>query len=149
MVDNHVINDISNYAEPGPDSLEGVSRERFTQSESNLLLLQWACQYFADGAELRKKWKRAQDFVMGRQLEELIEWNGRKITIRQYMELKGMPILEYDVIGDKLLSLVGLVRQQRSTATCSAVDPNEEDYISFFNEYLRQNDNLNDRQELV
>ena len=148
MVDNHVINDISNYAEPGPDSLEGVSRERFTQSESNLLLLQWACQYFYDGAELRKKWKRAQDFVMGRQLEELIEWNGRKITIRQYMELKGMPILEYDVIGDKLLSLVGLVRQQRSTATCSAVDPNEEDYISFFNEYLRQNDNLNDRQEL-
>ena len=148
MVDNHVINDISNYAEPGPDSLEGVSRERFTQSESNLLLLQWACQYFYDGAELRKKWKRAQDFVMGRQLEELIEWNGRKITIRQYMEMKGMPILEYDVIGDKLLSLVGLVRQQRSTATCSAVDPNEEDYISFFNEYLRQNDNLNDRQEL-
>lgn len=66
-----------------------------TQSESNLLLLQWAYQYFYDGAELRKKWKRAQDFVMGRQLEELIEWNGRKITIRQYMELKGMPILEY------------------------------------------------------
>jgi hypothetical protein len=64
------------------------------------------------------------------------------------MEMKGMPILEYDVIGDKLLSLVGLVRQQRSTASCSAVDPNEEDYINFFNEYLRQNDNLNDRQEL-
>lgn len=148
MPDNRVINDISNYAEPGPDSLEGVSRERFAQTDSNLRLIEWACQYFYDGAELRKKWKRAQDFVMGRQLEELIEWNGRKISIRQYMEMKGMPILEYDVIGDKLLSLVGLVRQQRSTASCSAVDPNEEDYINFFNEYLRQNDNLNDRQEL-
>lgn len=148
MPEKGVINDISNYAEPGPDSLDGVSTQRFSVSQSNLLLIQWACQYFYDMAELRKKWKRAQDFVMGRQLEELIEWNGRKITIRQYMELKGMPILEYDVIGDKLLSLVGLVRQQRSTASCSAVDPNEEDYISFFNEYLRQNDNMNDRQEM-
>ena len=56
MVDNHVINDISNYAEPGPDSLEGVSRERFAQTDSNLRLIEWACQYFYDGAELRKKW---------------------------------------------------------------------------------------------
>jgi hypothetical protein len=70
MPDNRVINDISNYAEPGPDSLEGVSRERFAQTDSNLRLIEWACQYFHDGAELRKKWKRAQDFVMGRQLED-------------------------------------------------------------------------------
>lgn len=147
MPDYNVINDISNYAEAAPDSLKGVSTAKFKSSESCLRLLHWACHYFDNMAELRKKWKRAQDFVMGRQLEETIEYNGRKLTIRQYMELQGMPILEYDVISDKLLSLVGLVRQQRATASCRAVDPNEEDYISFFNEYLRQNDNNNDLQE--
>lgn len=147
MPDYRLINDITNYAEAGPDSLKGVSTARFKQSESCLRLLQWACRYFDDMSELRKKWKRADDFIMGRQLEEPIEYNGRKIPLRKYMELQGMPILEYDTLSDKLISLVGLVRQQRSTASCRAVDPNEEQYISFFNEYLRQNDNNNDRQE--
>lgn len=148
MANHTVINDITNYAEAGPNSLDGVSTQKFRVSDSTLKLLQWLSHYYDNMSELRKKWKRAQDFVMGRQLEEKIEWNGRKITIREYMELQGMPILEYDVISDKLISLVGLVRQQRTTASCTAVDPNEEDYISFFNEYLRQNDNNNNRQEM-
>lgn len=147
MSDYSVINDITNFAEVGPNSLKGVSTAKFRQSESCLRLLRWACHYFDNLREMREKWKRAQDFVMGRQLEEPITYNGHRMTVRQYMELQGMPILEYDVISDKLISLVGLVRQQRSTASCRAVDPNEEDYISFFNEYLRQNDNNNDRQE--
>lgn len=148
MTNHTVINDITNYAEAGPNSLDGVSTQKFRVSDSTLKLLQWLSHYYDNMSELRKKWKRAQDFVMGRQLEEKIDWNGRKITIREYMELQGMPILEYDVISDKLISLVGLVRQQRATASCTAVDPNEEDYISFFNEYLRQNDNNNNRQEM-
>lgn len=148
MANHTVINDITNYAEAGPNSLDGVSTQKFRVSDSTLKLLQWLSHYYDNMSELRKKWKRAQDFVMGRQLEEKIEWNGRKITIREYMELQGMPILEYDVISDKLISLVGLVRQQRATASCTAVDPNEEYYISFFNEYLRQNDNNNNRQEM-
>lgn len=148
MANHTVINDITNYAEAGPNSLDGVSTQKFRVSDSTLKLLQWLSHYYDNMSELRKKWKRAQDFVMGRQLEEKIEWNGRKITIREYMELQDMPILEYDVISDKLISLVGLVRQQRATASCTAVDPNEEDYISFFNEYLRQNDNNNNRQEM-
>ena len=148
MANHTVINDITNYAEAGPNSLEGVNTQKFRVSDSTLKLLQWLSHYYDNMSELRKKWKRAQDFVMGRQLEEKIDWNGRKITIREYMELQGMPILEYDVISDKLISLVGLVRQQRATASCTAVDPNEEDYISFFNEYLRQNDNNNNRQEM-
>lgn len=148
MANHTVINDITNYAEAGPNSLDGVSTQKFRMSDSTLKLLQWLSHYYDNMSELRKKWKRAQDFVMGRQLEEKIDWNGRKITIREYMELHGMPILEYDVISDKLISLVGLVRQQRATASCTAVDPNEEDYISFFNEYLRQNDNNNNRQEM-
>lgn len=148
MANHTVINDITNYAEAGPNSLDGVSTQKFRVSDSTLKLLQWLSHYYDNMSELRKKWKRAQDFVMGRQLEEKIDWNGRKITIREYMELQDMPILEYDVISDKLISLVGLVRQQRATASCTAVDPNEEDYISFFNEYLRQNDNNNNRQEM-
>lgn len=148
MANHTVINDITNYAEAGPNSLDGVSTQKFRVSDSTLKLLQWLSHYYDNMSELRKKWKRAQNFVMGRQLEEKIDWNGRKITIREYMELQGMPILEYDVISDKLISLVGLVRQQRATASCTAVDPNEEDYISFFNEYLRQNDNNNNRQEM-
>ena len=147
MPNYSVINDITSYAEAGPNSLKGVSTARFRQSESCLRLLQWASRYFDDMAELRKKWKRADDFIMGRQMEEPVEYNGRKIPLRQYMEMQGMPILEYDTLSDKLISLVGLVRQQRATASCRAVDPNEEEYISFFNEYLRQNDNNNDRQE--
>ena len=147
MSNYRVINDITNYAEAGPNSLKGVSGARFRQSESCIRLLHWASQYYDDMAELRKKWKRADDFIMGRQMEEPVEYNGRKIPLRQYMEMQGMPILEYDTLSDKLISLVGLVRQQRSTASCRAVDPNEEEYISFFNEYLRQNDNNNNRQE--
>ena len=107
MANHTVINDITNYAEAGPNSLDGVSTQKFRVSDSTLKLLQWLSHYYDNMSELRKKWKRAQDFVMGRQLEEKIEWNGRKITIREYMELQGMPILEYDVISDKLISLVG------------------------------------------
>ena len=65
MANHTVINDITNYAEAGPNSLEGVSTQKFRVSESTLKILQWLCYYFDNMAELRKSWKRAQDFVMG------------------------------------------------------------------------------------
>lgn len=129
------------------NTMKGYDHTRFSHDILYSQLVQIGAHYFDNMRALRKKWVRDTDYFMGRQLNDTVVYNGHKMTVKHYMELKGMPALSADIITDKLVSLKGLVRQQYMAPSIQNVDANEEEYVNIFNEFLRQNCNNNNKAE--
>jgi len=125
----------------------GWDHTRFSNDANYSKLMQAASHYYDCMRDLRKKWIRDANYYMGRQLEDEVVYNGHKMSVRRYMEMKGMPALSCDIITDKMISLKGLVRQQYMAPSIKSVDSDEADYVSLFNEMLRQNCNNNNKAE--
>ena len=140
-------NEASGETERTAESTRGYDHTRFSNAREYLSLVREASFYYEAMGELRKKWKRDINYYMGRQLEDTVTWNGHTMTVRDYLELKGMPALSNDIISDKMTTMKGLVRQQYMTPKIKNVDAEESDYGNIFNEMLRQNDNNNDKAE--
>ena len=136
-----------NEREPGVNTMKGWDHTRFSNDILYTQLMQIAAHYYDQMRPLRKKWVRDLDYYMGRQLNDTIVYNGRKMTVKHYMEMKGMPALSADIITDKMISLKGIVREQYMAASIQSVDSDEEDYVNTFNEFLRQNCNNNNKSE--
>ena len=146
MPRNELYNNL-NQKEKGVNTMKGYDHTRFSHDILYSQLVQIGAHYFDNMRALRKKWVRDTDYFMGRQLNDTVVYNGHKMTVKHYMELKGMPALSADIITDKLVSLKGLVRQQYMAPSIQNVDANEEEYVNIFNEFLRQNCNNNNKAE--
>ena len=136
-----------NEKEPGVNTMEAWDHTRFSNDIKYMQLVQIAAHYWDNMRGIRKKWVRDIDFYMGRQLEDTVVYNGHRMTIKHYMEMKGMAALSPDIITDKMISLKGTVRQQYMAPSVKSVDSNESDYVGLFNEFLRQNCNNNNKAE--
>lgn len=148
MSSRYLLNESNNEVEAGVNSLPGYEHKQFSNHHRYQKLVEAAAFYWDNMEELRRRWHRADDFMMGRQLNDLVTYNGQTMTIKRYMEMKGMPALSNDVISDKMLTLIGLVREQHTTAVFKPVDSAEEMPCAILNEMVRQNDNNNFRQEM-
>lgn len=146
MPRNELYNNL-NQKEKGVNTMKGYDHTRFSNDILYSQFVQIGAHYFDNMRALRKKWVRDTDYFMGRQLNDTVVYNGHKMTVKHYMELKGMPALSADIITDKLVSLKGLVRQQYMAPSIQNVDANEEEYVNIFNEFLRQNCNNNNKAE--
>ena len=146
MPRNELYNNL-NQKEKGVNTMKGYDHTRFSHDILYSQLVQIGAHYFDNMRALRKKWVRDTDYFMGRQLNDTVVYNGHRMTVKHYMELKGMPALSADIITDKLVSLKGLVRQQYMAPSIQNVDANEEEYVNIFNEFLRQNCNNNNKAE--
>ncbi len=143
----HSLYNDRNDREPGVNTMRGWDHRRFSNDNMYSRLVGKAAHYYDNMRSLRKKWFRDLDYYMGRQLEDTVVYNGRRMSVKTYMEMKGMPALSADIITDKMISLKGIVRQQYMTPSIKSVDSNETDYIGIFNELLRQNCNNNNKAE--
>ena len=148
LQNNGIDNPVTGAYEEGMDSLKWQEHKVFSSDGYYLRLLREAAHYYDDMEPLRKKWIRANDFFMGRQLNDTVVWNGHKMTVEKYLQLRGLPIFQNDIISDKVLTLKGLLRQENMAATCKSTDSNEDMYAAIFSEFLRTNDNLNRRANL-
>ena len=137
----------NNQKEPGVNAVKGYDHTRFSNDVLYSQLQQIAAHYYDNLRPLRKKIIRDTDYYMGRQLNDTVVYNGHRMTVKHYMELKGMPALSADIITDKMISLKGLVRQQYMAPSIQNVDSEEEEYVNIFNEFLRQNCNNNNMAE--
>ena len=133
--------------EKGSNSLRGYDHTRFSNDYRYQHMVREASFYYDNMRELRDKWRRDIDYYMGRQLNDTVVYNGRTMTVHDYMELKGMAALSNDIISDKMITMKGIVRQQYMSPTVKSVDAGESGYANLFNEMLRQNDNNNDKSE--
>ena len=127
----------------------GYNHKRFNNSREYSDMILEAMHYYDQMRPLRKKFIRNLDYYMGRQLNDLVVYNGQSMTVEHYMEMKGMAPLSSDIITDKMVTLKGLVRQQYMAPKATAVDANEADFVLTLSELLRQNDNLNDKPETM
>lgn len=127
----------------------GYNHQRFNNSHEYMDMIHEATHYYDQMRPLRKKFIRNLDYYMGRQLNDEVVYNGHTMTVHDYMEMKGMAPLSSDIITDKMVTLKGLVRQQYMAPKATAVDANEADFVLTLSELLRQNDNANDKPELM
>jgi len=125
----------------------GWDHRRFSNARLYMQLVQLAAHYYDNMRDLRKKWVRDTNYYMGRQLEDTVVYNGHRMTVRHYMEMKGMPALSCDIITDKMISLKGLVRNNYTAPSIESVDSDEEEYVNILNTFLRQNCNNNNKSE--
>lgn len=138
----------SGQTENGMNSLSSHEHKRYSNDAYYSRLVSKAAYYYDEMSELRKKWNRANDYFMGRQLNDKVTYDGREMTVEKYLQMRGLPAFQNDIISDKVMTLKGLLRQESMAATCKATDSNEEQYAAIFSEFLRKNDNLNERKEL-
>ena len=146
MARNELYNSM-NQKERGVNTMKGYDHTRFSNDILYSQLQQIAAHYFDNMRSLRKKWVRDTDYYMGRQLNDTVVYNGHTMTVKHYMEMKGMPALSCDIITDKMISMKGLMREQYQCPTIQNVDAEEEDFVNIFNEFLRQNCNNNNKSE--
>ncbi len=144
---NGIDNPVTGSYEEGMESLKHQEHRIFSNDGYYMRLVREAAHYYADMEPLRKKWSRANDFFMGRQLNDKIVHNGRTMTVEQLLKLKGLPIFQNDIISDKVLTMKGVLRQESMAATCKSTDSNEDMFAALFSEFLRKNDGINERQE--
>lgn len=144
-----IYNEETRRKEQGLYTSQGYNHQRFNNSHEYTEMLMEAVHYYDQMRPLRKKFIRDIDYYMGRQLNDTVVFNGHSMTVHDYMEMKGMTPLSSDIITDKMVTLKGLVRQQYMAPKVKAVDANEQDFVVTISELLRQNDNNNDKAELM
>lgn len=142
-------NDATRQPEQRLFTSSGYDHTRFSNSHEYTEMVQTAAHYYDNMRSLRLKFKRDIDYYMGRQLNDEVMYNGHTMSVHDYMEMKGMAPLSSDIITDKMVTLKGLVRQQYMAPKVKSVDAQEGDYAVIFSELLRQNDNNNDKAELM
>ena len=139
--------DATRTEEQGVNSRKGYDHKRFSNSIEYLQMIQLANYYYGQMHDLHRKWIRDNDYFMGRQLNDTVVYNGRELTVHDYMEMKGMAPLSNDIITDKIVSIEGYMRNQYMSAKVKNVDAQEGDYSLIISEFLRKNDNNNNMSE--
>lgn len=129
------------------NTLKSWEHKKFSNDPLYMKLVLLAEKYYDQMHDLHEKWHRANDFAMGRQLEDMVEYNGMMMTTEKYIQMKGLPALQNDIISNKLKTLIGLVREQNTTTIFESLDERGAQVVGMFNEMIRQNNNLNFRQQ--
>lgn len=142
-------NQATREPEKGMNSMHGYNHERFNNDAMYLRMVMKANLYYGNMRQLHLKFIRDLDYYMGRQLNDTVVYNGVTMTVHDYMEARGIPPLSSDIITDKMVTLKGIVRQQYMAPKVKNVDAQEGDYAVLFSELLRQNDNNNEKAELM
>lgn len=140
-------NEHTREKEPSGSTMRGYDHKKFSNAAEYMRMVRTAARYYDNMRSLRLKCRRDLDYYMGRQLNDEVVFNGRTMTVHDYMQLKGMVPLSNDIITDKMVTMKGIVRQQYMSPKVKSVDAQEADYAIIFSELLRQNDNINDKAE--
>jgi len=147
MSSRGLYNDASRQPEQGVITSRGYDHTRFSNSSEYINMVYEANLYYGNMRSLRLKFKRDLNYYMGRQLEDEVVYNGHTMTVHDYMEMKGMAPLSSDIITDKMVPMKGMMREQYMAPEVKNVDVEERNVVSVFNQFLRQNDNNNNKAE--
>lgn len=95
----------------------------------------------------RKERKINKDYVFGKQLDQMINVNGKMMSKRAYMEKMGLPTLSFNLLGKNMRVIQGQYRNNDVAPICHAADPRESEYADQLSELLKQNMKMNRRSE--
>lgn len=128
------------------DSLQ-YGRGRFERKNRAVQWLQVAYNAYCRLQPFRDMRAECVDYSYGRQYDNVIVVNGRRMRKEDYMREKGIPVLQNNILGKLKRVVQGQFRLNDTAPTCNAPDPNEKEYAEVWSSLLKQNMKLNERSE--
>lgn len=89
--------------------------------------------------EFRERRARAIRFTYDDQWGDLIQVNGKTMTMRQYIQRQGNAVIQTNQIKNKVETIVGVFEKERNEPFCSARDRKEQGYGLLMTEALKAN----------
>lgn len=89
-----------------------------------------------------------KNYAYGKQYNDTIVVNGRKMSKKDYLREKGIPALQINIAGKLKRVVQGQFRLNGVSPVGHAPDPNEREYAEGMSQLLKQNMALNSREEL-
>jgi hypothetical protein len=121
---------------------------QFDGQRRNVEWLQTAYNAYCRLQGFRDTRSECKDYAYGKQYNNQIVVNGRRMTKEQYLKEKGIPVIQTNILGKVKRVTQGQFRLNATKPTCSTPDPSEKEYGDVLSELLRKNMKLNRRDEL-
>ena len=90
-------------------------------------------------SEFRERRARAIRFTYEDQWGDLIQVNGKTMTMRQYIQRQGNAVIQTNQIKNKVDTIVGILVKEQNEPVCNARDREEQQYGQLMTEALQAN----------
>ena len=115
------------------------ARQAKVGKERDIHLLERCERIWENMDDFRKERARADRFIYGDQLADLIEVNGQTMTQRQYLLKTGNVALQNNQLKNKADTIVGVIVKEENEPVCSAIDRKEQQYGEVLTAGLKAN----------
>lgn len=107
--------------------------------EKDVHLLERAERIWENMDDIRRNRARANRFIYGDQLADLIEVNGKRMTQREYLLKTGNVALQNNQLKNKVETIVGVITKEENEPICNAIDREEQQYGEVITAGLKAN----------
>ena len=115
------------------------ARQAKVGKERDLHLLERCERIWDNMDDFRKERARADRFIYGDQLADLIEVNGKTMTQREYLLKTGNVALQNNQLKNKVETIVGVIVKEENEPICNAIDRKEQQYGEVITAGLKAN----------
>jgi len=115
------------------------ARQAKVGKERDVQLLERCERIWDNMDDFRKERARADRFIYGDQLADLIEVNGEKMTQREYLLKTGNVALQNNQLKNKVETIVGVIVKEENEPICNAIDRKEQQYGEVITAGLKAN----------
>ena len=115
------------------------ARQAKVGKERDVQLLERCERIWDNMDDFRKERARADRFIYGDQLADLIEVNGTTMTQRQYLLKTGNVALQNNQLKNKVETIVGVIVKEENEPVCNAIDRKEQQYGEVLTAGLKAN----------
>ncbi len=134
---------------PRHDELDTVKSSRQTLGENRAFEVLWqAQQYWLSMETFRQDRERNKNYTYGRQWEDWVCVDGKKIKEADLIRQQGNVPLKNNLIRRMVQAVLGVYRSQAKEPTCTARDRDEQQYGETMSTVLQCNMQLNRMQEI-
>lgn len=124
------------------------ARQKVVGTEKDLQLLTHFRNLWNNLQDFREQRARALRFAYGDQWGDIIEYNGRQMTERQYLRMTGNTVLQTNQVQDKVETMEGVLTKESLEPVCNAIDKEEQQYGEMVTNGLQSNCYINRIDEL-
>ena len=135
------------YTNDEIDSLSSYEHKPFAPDRRCVDILHKAAEAWDNLEDFRKMRCRCKNYLYKDQWSDTVEYNGKRISEKKYIEMQGLPALQNNLIGKSVRTLLGVRRQSNSVPLAVATDSAESKYGDVISTLLLQNMRLSDRKE--
>ena len=115
------------------------ARQKVVGKEKDTQLLAHFRNLWNNLEEFRTQRARAFRFAYGDQWGDIIEYNGRRMTERQYLRMTGNTVLQTNQVQDKVATMEGVLTKESLEPVCNAIDKDEQQYGEMVTNGLQSN----------